>query len=116
MMKSDEEKFAVYEKLEAEHHGKIVMQEHSSGFPAVVISISGRRRYLTDCLSVEKWWRLRQGLKHYIIYPPEGCGASTGYRISAKTLDEAKEKAAKHFNIEASEIDTVEGWKIVEES
>jgi len=105
---SDEEKIKIYEELEKEHHGKIVMKAHRSGFPAVTVFVDDKPEFITDCLSVEIWWRKREGLTHFIIFPPEG----TGYSVSTKTKEEAIQKAAEYFKVEPSAIDEAKGWKI----
>jgi len=107
----EEEKFKIYETLEEKFHGKITCFEHNSGFPAIVVKISGRGKYITDCLSLEKWWRIRKGWTHFTIFPPQG----SGFGISTKTKKEAIKKAATHFKVMESEIDGKRGWKITEE-
>ena len=105
---NEQEKFKIYDQLEEKHHGKITLDRHSSGFPAVTISVDGKLEYITDILSVEKWWRKRKGLTHFIIFPPKGAG----YGLNAKTVDEAIQEAAKYFKVRPSDIDESKGWKI----
>jgi len=101
-------KYELYEKLEREHHGEISTKAHSDGFPAVTINVKGKLLYITDCLSIETWWRTKLGLTHYVIFPPKG----TGFSTSTKTLEEAKERAAEHFHVKVAEICEEKGWRI----
>jgi len=57
-LETEENKFRVYEDLEALRFGgvNVGVEEHRSGFPSVLIRIAGKPAYLTDILSIEKWW------------------------------------------------------------
>ena len=62
MSKSDSEKEKIYERLERSYgRWRLSVKEHKSGFPAVVIKVDGEPRYITDCLSLEDWWRKKKG-------------------------------------------------------
>jgi hypothetical protein len=80
-----ERKYAIYDAIEARRKDgeQVRMAEDPSGFPAVRISV-GDDAYLADCLSVEAWYRERNGLRHYIVYSPEH-----GYGVNAKDRDDA---------------------------
>lgn len=107
-MLPEEKKFEIYEELEQKHHGEVTAKAHKSGFPAITLIVKGKPTYITDCLSTEKFWRIKKGLTHYVIFPPKG----TGFSTSTKTLEEAKQKAAEHFKVNVSEISEEKGWKI----
>ena len=54
---TEEHKVRVYEELEAlrSSGGKVKVEEHG-GFPSALIRLNGEPAYLTDILSIEKWW------------------------------------------------------------
>ena len=54
---TDGEKAKVYEEVDRLYHQgvEVDVKEHDSGFPAVTLDC-GDLHYLTDCLSLEKWW------------------------------------------------------------
>ena len=55
---TDEEKDRVYEEVDRLYHqgNAVTVKEHRSGFPAVTLDC-GELHYLTDCISLEGWWR-----------------------------------------------------------
>ncbi len=61
-LNTEESKVRVYEELEALRvsGAKLSMEEHRSGFPSVLIRLNEEPAYLTDVLSVEKWWANRR--------------------------------------------------------
>lgn len=89
-----DEKVKVYEEVETKRQSgsTVRSKEDESGFPAIRLRIDGKDAYLTDCLSVEKWWRRRNGLRHFIV---TGSNLRFGFGESAKTKAEALERATK---------------------
>lgn len=67
--KTAEEKYEVYDRIEAMRlAGRSVRtREDPSGFPAIRVYVGGRLAYLTDCLSLEEWRRVRTGTRHFIV-------------------------------------------------
>ena len=53
-----EEKEKVYEEVDRLYHQgfEVNVKEHKSGFPAVTLDCR-ELHYLTDCLSLERWWQ-----------------------------------------------------------
>ena len=58
---TEENKVRVYEELEALRSSgvKVNVTEHD-GFPCVLIRLNGEPTYLTDNLSIERWWSGRK--------------------------------------------------------
>lgn len=55
---SDKKKYETYDKIGTKARG-VKVEEHSSGFPAITVDYRDFH-LLTDCLSVEEWWKERQ--------------------------------------------------------
>ena len=58
---TEENKVRVYEELEAlRSSGVKVNVTEYDGFPCVLIRLNGEPAYLTDILSIERWWSGRK--------------------------------------------------------
>ena len=64
-LKSYDEKVKVYQEIDRKHEAgepgePVEVQEHESGFPAVTVDC-GDIHILTDILSIEQWWKEKEG-------------------------------------------------------
>jgi len=61
LRESDQVKFQIYETIHARWQAgaTVRMEEHYSGFPAIRIDCE-EISVLTDILSLERWWNLKQ--------------------------------------------------------
>ena len=58
MLKSEEEKFAIYDMIGLHPEKVPILKEHPSGFPAVTLDYPSIH-VITDILSLEKWKKIR---------------------------------------------------------
>ncbi len=99
MLLSNKEKYTVYDEIKEKYDDSSVsLKEEESGFPDVSINVEGEPSYITDAISVEKWYAKRQNLHHYIVYPTQKeIGKKGGYGVMAKDKAESIKKAEKYY-------------------
>lgn len=75
--------------------------------------------FITDILSVEKWFCLKKGYKQYIILPPTNskCWKYGGFAVAAATVEDAIKKATIYYKKKRQykiKITKENGWQIKE--
>lgn len=88
--------FERIEELRRTGH-KVRTEADPSGFPAINVYVDGELVLSkANTIELERWWRKKRGLRHYIVYSkliPHGLGTNT------KTVEEALEATARYFKV-----------------
>ncbi len=131
---SEEEKFKIYDQIGPEK--KLVLVQDLQWpfirvtYPNPQASELALKRahaskeqticFVTDILSVEKWFYLKKGYKHFVIFPPaeSSCYKFGGFSIAAATEEDAIKEATAYYKKRKrfrKKISRENGWQIKED-
>jgi hypothetical protein len=130
----EEEKFRIYDQIGPDR--KLVLVQDLQWpfirvtYPNPQASELARKRYakkdrticfITDILSVEKWFCLKRGHKHFAIFPPvkSSCYKYGGFAIAVATEEDAIKEATAYYKKRRKylrvAITRENGWQIKED-